>query len=142
MTLRTRRSGVILATAGFLLTLGSGSVEADSRSACKYGCKSNSKCVADCRDMQVSRSKGLLAPSRPVQNQTSTTPPAVVPPYADWPKLIQVPAGPMVQVPPPPPGLTNSLGDRVLRYQQAGSAAGLRPGQLGSFTGQCIGAGR
>jgi hypothetical protein len=141
MILRTRRLEAAIAAAALLLTLVSGSVQADSRSTCNYRCKGNAKCVADCRTKQISHIKGLPAPSRPTQHQTATTPSAVVPPHADWPKLIQVPAGPMVQVPAPSPGQTNSLGDRVLRCQQAGSAAGLRPGQLGSFTGQCIGAG-
>jgi hypothetical protein len=52
------------------------------------------------------------------------------------PSYVPVPGGPAVVVPPAPPG-ENTFSDRVSRCIQAGSAAGLGPGQIGTFTGQC-----
>jgi hypothetical protein len=72
---------------------------------------------------------------------TTMPPPIVAPlPLTIVPSLPPPPmfGGPVGQS-PAPSLQTNSLGDRALSCQQTGSAAGVSPGQLGSFTAQCMG---
>lgn len=45
--------------------------------------------------------------------------------------------GRVVHVPGPPGRGQDSFSDRVTRCVHAGAAAGIRPGELGSFTSQC-----
>ena len=63
-------------------------------------------------------------------------PPAPLPNSYGPPSTVFVPGHRAVQVPGAPPG-RNSFSDRVERCIHAGTAAGIKPNDVGSFSAQC-----
>ncbi len=79
----------------------------------------------------------------PVPSPGGPPPPVIAPgpaappqPLAPSSTIVTVPGAPLVVIPAAPPG-RNSFSDRVERCVHYGTAAGVRPNEIGQFTAQC-----
>ena len=92
---------------------------------------------------QVGQFPGVAPPVPSPLLGGAPPPPAIMPGpvlpgnFSGPSRIVTTPRGRAVQVPGGPPD-RNSFSDRVERCVQAGAAAGISPGRMGAFTGQCV----